>query len=131
MEPCRKPQVAVTPGQAGAGAGTAYLRVFVELAQGPACSLPRSPMVAVTSATAAEVARATETDATPVILDYIAGYYIAWNAPCGQPAPTGPLTVHITFSATLVIDMPIADFGPSCVDGTGGWSISMTADDRS
>jgi hypothetical protein len=87
-------------------------------------------MITVTTEDGTEVARATETDPTPVVLDYISGYSIAWNAPCG-PTPTGALVADVAFSPTLVVKMPIGDFGPSCVDGTGGWSISMRADDRS
>ena len=83
-------------------------------------------MVAITGPAGAEVARATETDATPLILDYITGYEIALSAPCGRPAPTGPLTAHITFSAALAIDMPIGDFGPSCV-GIGRPPSSLIA----
>jgi hypothetical protein len=87
-------------------------------------------MITVTTDEGTEVAQATETDPTPVVLDYISGYYIAWNAPCG-PTPSGALVAHIAFSPALVVEMPIGNFRPSCVDGTGGWSISMTADDRS
>jgi hypothetical protein len=129
FDPCREAQVVLTPGQSGAAAGTSYLRVFIELAQGPACTLPRGPMVTVTTDDGTEVARATKTDSTLVVLDYITGYYIAWNAPCG-PTPTGSLVAQIAFTTTLVVELPIGSFRPSCVDGSTG-SLSMTADDRS
>src|SRR5438094_5327634 len=60
--PCRAAQVVMTPGHSGVGLGTAYLRVFVELAQKPPCSLPRSPMIWITAKDGAEVARSNETD---------------------------------------------------------------------
>lgn len=125
--PCRQPQVVMTPGYSGVAAGTAYLRVFVELAQYPPCTLPRSPVIWITSADGAEVARAEETDATPVILDYITGYSLGWNVPCGS-SPSGSHVAHIEFSPSLVIDMPIGTFGPSCVDGSRG-NLSIIADD--
>src|SRR4051812_12253193 len=130
FSPCRDPQVEVTPGRTGAAAGTDYLRVFVELAQGPACTLPRSPMITITTDGGTEVARATETDPTAVVLDDISGYNIGWSGPCG-PTPTGELVASIAFSPTLVVKMPLRGFGPSCVDGAGGSSIFMIADDRS
>jgi hypothetical protein len=86
-------------------------------------------MITVTTDNGTEVERATEADPTPVVLDYITGYSIAWNAPCG-PTPTGTLIARIAFSPTLVVAMPIGSFRPSCVDGSDG-SLSMTADDRS
>jgi hypothetical protein len=130
LTPCVDPQVLLTPGATGAAAGTNYLRVFAELAQGPPCTLPRSPMISVTTDGGTEVARSTETDATAVVLDYITGYNIGWNAPCG-PTPSGELVASITFTPALVVRMPLGSFRPSCVDGTAGWSISMTADDGS
>ena len=127
IEPCRDPQIALTAGNSGAATGTAYLGVFVELAQGPACTLPRSPMITITTDTGAEVARAAETDATPVVLDYITRYYIGWNVACGT-SPTGSKIAIIEFSGDLRVTLPIGTFGPSCADGSHG-DLSMIADD--
>lgn len=124
---CEGNQVRLTPGANGAAAGTDYLTVFVELAQGPACELPWSPMIEVRDTDGAEIARATEADPKPVALTYITRYYIAWSGDCG-PIPSGALVAHIDFSSTLALDMPIGTFRPSCVDG-GGQSISMYADE--
>lgn len=74
------------------------------------------------------MARAAETDVTPITLTYITGYSLGWNAPCGQ-VPSGSHVAHVEFSATLVVDMPIGAFGPSCVDGSRG-TLSMIADDQ-
>jgi hypothetical protein len=124
---CEGSQLRLTPGAAGAAAGTAYLTVFVELAQGPACALPRSPKISVRTEDAAEIASATEADPAPVALTYITRYYIAWSGDCG-PIPTGTLVAQIHFSSTLAVDLPIGTFRPSCVDGAGQ-SISMYADE--
>lgn len=124
---CEGDQVRLTPGQQGAAAGTNYLTVFVELAQGPACALPWSPLIEVRDADGVEIARATETSPTPVALTYITRYYIAWSGDCG-PTPSGDLVAHIDFSPTLAVDLPIGTFRPSCVTGTGQ-SISMYADE--
>ena len=126
---CESAQVRLTPGADGAATGTDYLTVFVELAQGPACTLPWGPMIAVRDPDGAEVARATESDTKPVALTYITRYYIAWSGDCG-PIPSGALVAHIDFWSTLALDMPIGTFRPSCVDGTGQ-SISMYADEPS
>lgn len=128
LDPCRNDQISVTPGHSGAAAGTNYLTVFVELAQGPACTLPWGPMITIRDADGTTVARATDTEAQPVQLDYITRYYIAWSAECGS-APTGLLAAHIEFSSALVVDVPIGDFRPSCVDRIGQ-SVSMYADER-
>ena len=125
--PCREPQVALTPGHSGAAAGTSYLRVFVELAQNPPCVLPRGPVIWLTNTAGAEVARSTETDASPVVLDYITGYNIGWNVACG-PTTSDATAAHVEFSKGVVIEMPISGFGPSCVDGSRG-SLFMIADD--
>jgi hypothetical protein len=128
VDPCHDQQMVLTPGHSGVAAGTAYLRVFVELAQGPPCTLPRSPMITLMTEDGAEIARATETDATPLVLDYITGYRIGWNVPC-DAAPTGTVNAHIEFSRGLIVDLPLGIFGPSCVDGSSG-SLTMIADDR-
>lgn len=126
LSSCAGNQIRLTPGTAGAAAGTAYLTVFVELAQGPACELPFGPMVSVRDAHGAEVARASEVDAKPIDLTDVTRYYIAWSGNCG-PALTGDLVAHIEFSSRLVVDMPMNGFRPSCVDGAGQ-SISMYGD---
>jgi hypothetical protein len=127
LVPCESSQVRLTPGAEGAAAGTDYLTVFVELDQGPACTLPWGPMIAVRDAAGAEIATATETDTKPVALTYISRYYIAWSGDCG-PIPSGDLTAHIAFSSTVSLEMSIGTFRPSCVDGTGQ-TISMFADE--
>jgi hypothetical protein len=128
LSPCTASQVVLTAGRSGVAAGTAYLRIFAELAQGPACSLPRSPMLTLIQSSGSEVARASETDPAPIALDYITGYNLGWNVPCGTKT-VPDLVARIAFSAAVVIDLPIGDFGPSCVDGSQG-SLSMIADDR-
>jgi len=128
LEPCLREQVSLTPGHSGGAAGTNYLAVLVELTQGPACTLAWGPMVTILDADGALVARATETASRPVRLDYITRYYIAWSAECDF-APTGRLTAQIEFSQATVVDMPIGDFRPSCVDRIGQ-SVSMYADPR-
>lgn len=127
LEPCEGDQVRLTAGAAGPAAGTDYLTVIVELAQGPACVLPWSPMIEVRDTDGAKVAGGAEADAKPVILTYITRYYIAWSGDCG-PIPSGALVAHIDFSSTLAMDLPIGTFRPSCVDGAGQ-SISMYADE--
>lgn len=127
--PCAAGQVVLTAGRSGVATGTAYLRVFAELGQGPACSLPRSPMLTLVSGSGSEVARASETDPTPVALDYITGYELGWNVPCRATTMPTDLVASIEFSTALVLDLRIGDFGPSCVDGSEG-SLSMIADDR-
>lgn len=127
LAPCGREQVRLTPGTSGAAAGTNYLTVFAELAQGPACTLPSSPMIAVRTADGTEVARATETEPRPVALTSITRYYIAWSGDC-RPLASGALVAHIDFSSTLAVDMPIGSFRPSCVDGIGQ-SLSMYADE--
>ena len=127
ISPCAKDQVRLTVGQQGAAAGTNYLTVFVELAQGPACALPWGLMIEVRDAAGDEIARGTETSTTPVALTYITRYYIAWSGDCG-PTPSGDLVAHIDFSPTFAVDLPIGTFRPSCIDGTGQ-SISMYADE--
>src|SRR4051794_16388116 len=47
---CSRDQLALTAGHTGGAAGTNYLTIFVELAQGPACVLADSPKVTITAA---------------------------------------------------------------------------------
>ncbi|MGH9886090.1 MAG: hypothetical protein ACREBE_11210 [bacterium] len=85
-------------------------------------------MISITNEDGAEVARAPSIDPAPVLLDYITGYEIGWNVPCG-PWPTGIFLAHIEFSPTLELDLPLGNFGPSCADGSPG-TVFMLADDR-
>lgn len=117
----------MTPGQSGAAAGTNQLEVFVELAQGPPCTIPWGPEVVISAADGAAVDRSIESDARQILLEYVTRYYIGWSAKCG-PTPTGDLTARVRFSQTLVLDLSIGDFRPACVDGEGQ-SVFMYADE--
>lgn len=125
---CRGEQIRATPGSIGSAAGTQYLTVFVELAQGPACTIPSGPMVTIFAADGTDVASATDTDTTPVRLDYVTRYYIAWSADC-RPTPTGTLTARIEFSPTITLDMPVGAFGPSSCMNVSGQTLWMYADE--
>ena len=57
-----------------------------------------------------------------------AGYEIGWNVGCDASSQPRALSARIWFSAAVYVDMPIGDFGPSCVDGSTG-SLFMRADE--
>jgi hypothetical protein len=110
--------------------GTNYLKLFVELKQGPICTIPWGPVVAILAPDGSEVARASETSDRPIALSYITRYYIAWSrsGDC-SPIPTGSLAVRIEFSPTLAVEIPVGAFRPTCVDGANGESLAMYADE--
>jgi hypothetical protein len=124
---CTASQVRLTPGHQGAATGTAYLRVFGELDQGPTCSMPRGPKIALTSGDGKVQVSGTEADPTPIVVSGITGYEIGWNIGCGMSTPPYPLSARVWLSASVSVDMPIGDFGPSCVDGSTG-ALFMEAD---
>jgi len=86
-------------------------------------------MLTLVSASGSEVALASQTDPTPVALDYITGYNLGWNVPCGATPRAADLVARVEFSPAVMLDLPIGDFGPSCVHGSEG-SLSMIVDDR-
>lgn len=125
---CTASQVRLTPGHTGAAAGTAYMRVFVELDQGPECSLPQGPQIALVSDDGTVLVNGTDADPRPLVISGITGYEIGWNVGCDASSPPRALSARIWFSAAVYVDMPIGDFGPSCVDGSTG-SLFMRADE--
>ena len=128
LGPCQDGQLVLTAGQSGGAGGTNYLTVFVELAQGPACALPLSPMVTIEAPDATTIAAANETDPQPVALTYVLRYHIAWSADC-RSLPSGDLAAHVAFSASLVIDVPIGGFRPSHCMNASGQTLSMYAEE--
>jgi len=119
--PCRSAQITLTLGDSGAAAGTAYLRVEARNVSGTACLLPREPAVSISIAGGMEIAGGAGSDAASIAIaaNDTATYYLAWNMPC-LPLPTGARVARVELSPGEIVDLPLGDFGPSCVDGSTG-----------
>lgn len=118
---CRASEVRLTPGASGAAAGTAYIHLALELADGRDCLIARSPSLTITDAQGKVVARATEDDIdlSPISAGRLFGYYLGWNTACGDRF-TGPFTANIELPSKQTVSVPLGDFGPSCADGSYG-----------
>ena len=119
--PCRTSQITLTPGASGVAAGTAYLQVEARNTSGADCLLAREPAVSITLDGAVQLTSGGGTDAASIVIaaHETDTYYLAWNMPC-VPLPTGARLAHVELSAGQIVDMPLGDFGPSCVDGSTG-----------
>jgi hypothetical protein len=85
-------------------------------------------MVVLVDRAGTEIARAFESDSSPMVLDYILGYQLGWNVGCDAHPPAGTVA-RVSISAAATVDLPLGAFGPSCVDGSNG-ALFMFADDR-
>jgi hypothetical protein len=130
VEPCDRKQLTITPGSFGPALGTNYLKLFVELSQGPPCTIPWGPQVTIVARDGSEITRASETSDRSIQLNYITRYYIAWSSSgdC-RHVPTGGLAARIEFSPALEVEIPVGAFRPTCVDGANGESLAMYADE--
>ena len=89
---------------------------------GTDCLLAREPAVSIRVDGGAELATGVAGDpnlSIQIAPDDTAAFYLGWNMPC-LPLATGARIARIEFSADVIIDMPLGDFGPSCVDGSTG-----------
>lgn len=117
-------QLALTSGREGAAAGTSYLTVFVELAQGPPCSIPQGPGVSIMGPDGVEIARSIENTATPVPLDTVLIYHIGWSSDC-RTLPAGAFTAQVDFGAGLSVAVPVGDFRPTTCMNPEGQTLFM------
>jgi hypothetical protein len=124
---CSADQLNLTAGHTGGAAGTNYLTVFVELAQGPACTLADSPKVRIIGPGGAVLASSGDIPSTQFPLTFIDRYHIGWTADCRTFA-SGDLTARIEFSPTVVVALPIGDFRPSHCMQPSGQALFMSAD---
>ena len=121
---CQAGQLALTPGREGAAAGTAYLTVFVELSQGPPCSIPQGPSVSIMGPHGVEIARSSENVPTPVLLDTVLIYHIGWSSDC-RTLPAGAFTARVDFGAGLSVAVPVGDFRPTTCMNPEGQTLFM------
>jgi hypothetical protein len=111
----------------GGAGGTNYLVVFVELAQGPACTIADTPTVTIVGPDGVVLASSGDGPSTPFPLTYIDRYHIGWAADC-RTFPAGDLTARIAFSPKVVVALPIGEFRPSPCMQPSGQALSMFAD---
>lgn len=119
--PCRSAQITLTPGESGVAAGTAYLAIEARNVSGSDCLLAREPAVSITIDGAMELASGAGSDDASFVIaaNDTSAYFLAWNTAC-IPLPTGARTASVEISAGHVIDVPLGEFGPSCIDGSTG-----------
>jgi hypothetical protein len=97
--------------------------------QGPECSLPHGPVVSILNQRSKVLVRTTDIlDPQPITLHNISGYVIGWAADCDFSA-SGDLVARVEFSKNTIVDMPIGDFRPSCVDGLPNYNSVFMYDD--
>jgi hypothetical protein len=115
--PCAADQLVLTAGRMGGAAGTFYVRLSLDRAAGPLCSIQASPKLAIVDGRGMVIVQDPAFGTDRVVVDRTLGTELGWSSWC-VPPPSRPLQLRLTSQPGSVVLSTIlpGGFGASCMD---------------